>query len=84
MYNYQAEKTRLFSPEGMIIILKARDNAKRLLKSAGAFNGTKIFDDLSVPDTFFMMAVLDYLVELGDISELTESDVAGQDRIFIP
>jgi hypothetical protein len=82
-YVYTTERPWLFTEEGQVALIKTRDNAFRLLDSAGAFNGMKAFKDVSVGDTFRMMALLDRLVEMDDIREVAGPNVRGQDRIFV-
>lgn len=41
MYNYETEKTNIFTDEGQREFIKVRDEAKRLLKEAGAFSMLK-------------------------------------------
>lgn len=81
-YRYEDERPWLFTDEGQRCLLKVRDNAFKLCDTAGAFNGMKAFRDVHVGDTFKMMAILDRLVELQDIREITDN-VWGQNRVFV-
>jgi hypothetical protein len=80
MYNYQTEKPKIFTEQGQADFLKTRDSAEKLLSIAGAFNIMKV---LVTGDQWLAMAYIDRLVELGEIRELTDSNVRGQDRVFI-
>lgn len=80
-YNYETEKPWLFTDEGQRALLKSRDKVFVLLDSAGAFMSFLALD--GVADTFKAMAILDRLVELKDIVEITDKNVRGQDRVFI-
>jgi hypothetical protein len=82
-YAYATERPWLFTEDGQVCLLKARDEAFRLLKLAGAVNGMNALAHAGISDTFKMMAVLDRLVELGDIREITGPNVWGQDRVFV-
>jgi hypothetical protein len=82
-YSYATERPWVFTEVGQVALLKARDRAFELLTTAGAFNGMNTLRDVNAGDTFQMMAVLDRLVELGDIREVTASNVWGQDRVFV-
>lgn len=82
MYNYEAEKVNIFTDEGQRDFIKARDEAKRLLKEAGAFKMLKPLKGLT-GSSWTMMAYIDRMVELGEIREITNANVAGQDRIFV-
>ena len=68
-YNYQTERARLFTEEGQRDFLKVRDEAKRLLKIAGAFRQMEVLDVIS-GDSWFQIACVDRLVELGEIVEI--------------
>ena len=81
IYCYEEEKKWLFTDEGGRCLFKAVDKARKLLETAGAFKAFKALVDVSYSDSFKAMAILDRLVELGAIREVT-SGVKGQDRIF--
>ncbi len=82
MYDYKLEKPKLFTDEGQKAMIKTLVNAQKLLKDAGSFRIFNALENVDYPDTFFAMAILDRLVELGEIREVTSSKVKGQDRIF--
>ena len=83
-YYYENEKPWLFSDEGQRVLFSAWEKGKYLLGVAGAFNGMMLFagDGPRAGDTFKMMAILDRLVELKAIREVT-TEVRGQDRVFV-
>lgn len=83
MYSYQAVRPQLFSEEYQAAFIKVRDNAKQLLDQAGAFMSFKPFSGVSVGNTDIMLAMLDRMVELGDIREVTDANVWGQHRVFV-
>lgn len=83
MYSYQTERPRLFTEEAQVQLIKVRDNALRLLNQAGAFMCLRPFEGVSVGDSWLMLAMIDRLVELGDIREVTSADVCGQHRVFV-
>ena len=82
-YQYQAERPWLFTEEGQVALLKARNKALRLLDEAGAFMSFSALKGVDYPDTFRAMALLDRMVELGDIREVTGPNVMGQHRVFV-
>lgn len=82
-YVYQQERSKLFTEEGQASVIKALENARRLLDVAGAFMIFKALKDVSYGDTFTAMAILDRLVELGYLREVTGRDAMGQGRVFI-
>lgn len=81
-YSYRTERPWLFTEQGQICLLKARDQAFRLCDDAGAFVAFAALRKVDYGDTFKAMAILDRLVELGDIVEVTGAGAAGQDRVF--
>lgn len=81
-YNYKTEKQWLFTNEGMTCFTRGRDKALELQRIAGAWNGIKALRDCGAEDTFKMMAILDYMVEMGDVEELTPGNAMGQHRVF--
>ena len=78
-YDYSVERNAIFTESGQKDFLKLRDNADRLLEKAGAFKS----DNVLTGDCWFALACLDRLVELGEIVELTQESVRGQDRVYI-
>lgn len=82
MYNYSNEKHKIFTEDGQVLFLKIRDKINFLLKKAGAINMSSAISG-NTGNSWEMMACVDRLVELEEIREITESDVAGQNRIFV-
>jgi hypothetical protein len=65
----------------VIKVLKATYKASRI---AGAFNGYHVVSNtVGSGDRFYFMALLDRLVELKEIREVSGNNVCGQDRIFV-
>lgn len=84
MYNYQEQKAEIFKEENQQTFLAIRDNVHRLLKQSGAFTMANSADNLHLAgSTWTFMACVDRLVELGEIEEVPQKNVCGQDRIFI-
>lgn len=70
-YDYQAERSKLFTEKGQLDFLKVRDASKELLKIAGAFRQCELLNRAGLTgDSWFMIACVDRLVELGEIEEL--------------
>lgn len=82
-YRYEDERSWLFTRDGTECLIQARDNALRLLASAGAFALFAALKDVDYKDTFKGMAIIDYLVERGDIREVTPGGTWGQRRVFV-
>lgn len=76
-YNYQTEREGIFTAKGVKLLLTIRDKAKGLLAESGAFKSGVL------AGSWETLAVLDFLVEHGDIREITGPEVAGQDRVFV-
>ena len=81
MYNYQTEKSRIFTEDGQETFLKIRDKVQQLLKQSGAVMMQNVISGVT-GDSWLHLACVDRLVELKEIVEVTGSDVAGQYRIF--
>lgn len=82
-YSYQMERPWLFTENGQECLLKARDQAFKLLDEAGAFVAFSALKGVNYGDTWRALALLDRMVELKDIREVTPLGVAGQDRVFV-
>ncbi len=70
-YQYQQERPKLFTEEGQRDFLKVRDAAKELLEVAGAFRQSEVLQKAGIcGDSWFQIACVDRLVELGEIVEV--------------
>ena len=82
-YKYETEKAALFSESGAAILLAVRDEAMRLIASAGACTSGKAMGKAS-GSSWTMLAALDYLVERGELRRVTtRGATAGQDQVFV-
>lgn len=79
-YLYATERAEVFLEENQNTFLRIRDSARRLLDAAGAFQMGKV---IGVGSSWTNMACVDRLVELGELREVPQENVAGQHRIFI-
>jgi len=82
MYNYEAEKHKIFTERGSEEFTRVRDQALKLLDEAGAFKMLSATKGIT-GSSWTMMAYVDRLVETGEIREITGDNVAGQDRVFV-
>ena len=82
MYQYEMEKPALFTEHGSRTFLSIRDRTHRLLKEAGAVRMQEAMGGHS-GDSWFLLACVDRLVELGEIREITKNGVIGQHRVFV-
>ena len=80
-YDYEKEKPKIFTDEGQRDFIKVRDEALRLLEIAGAFEMFKVLKGIT-GDIWYMMALVDRIVELGEIKEVAKG-VVFNNRIFI-
>ena len=81
-YSYEKERAELFTEHGVETLTVIRDNAKRLLKEAGAFTAGHAFEK-AAGSSWTMLAALDYLVEKGEIVRVTEDGATwGQHQVF--
>ena len=82
MYEYQKEREKLFTEDGLKLLLKIRDKVKELLTEAGAFTMEKAISGQG-GSSWMCLACIDYLVEKEEIREVTAlGSCAGQNRIF--
>jgi len=81
MYDYQKLKPKLFTEELQVTFLRIRERAHKLIGESGAARMGKIIKGFG-GDVWELMACVDRLVELGEISEVAYGDVSGQNRIF--
>lgn len=82
MYSYEQERPRLFTDEGQRMFLKIRDRVKSLIRQAGAVRMQEAIRDC-IGSSWQMIACIERMVELGELVEITSSDVAGQYRVFV-
>jgi len=81
-YDYQKERAELFTEHGVETLTVIRDNAKLLLKAAGAFTAGHAFEK-ATGSSWTMLAALDYLVEKGEIVRVTrDGDTWGQHQVI--
>lgn len=82
MYNYQTEKSKIFTEDGQETFLKIRDKVQQLLKQSGAVMMENVTSGVS-GNSWLHLACVDRLVELKEIREITKENVAGQHRVFV-
>ena len=70
-YNYQRERRKLLTNEGQKALLRMSDEARRLLEEKPAFWIEELLGKASLRgDAWFQLALVDRLVELGEIKEV--------------
>jgi len=81
-YCYGVERSWLFTDDGQRCLMKARDQAGELLRTAGAFMSFAALKGVPYGDTWKALAILDRLVELGILREVTAGGRV-QDCVFV-
>lgn len=82
-YNYATHRAAIFTEEGQVVFLKVRDQAKQLLRTAGAFLAEDALRNIG-GDSWTQLACLDRLVELREIVEVANPCSSwGQHRLFV-
>ena len=83
-YKYEDFKEHTFTDEGQRQLLRMRDHCRSLLASSGAFRMDKAVSCNIASDAWTEMSLVDRLVELGEIYEISDPGAypAGQNRLF--
>ena len=81
-YDYNTERAAIFTDGGQRDFLKARDHVRECLKKSGAVRMTEAMSAVT-GDSWRSLAMIDRLVEIGELREITPAGVAGQDRVFV-
>lgn len=81
-YSYEVERPNLFTPDGVKLLISVRDNVQYLLRLAGAVRLQEAIGG-ATGDSWHMLAAIDYLVELGELREITAPGVPGQYRVLV-
>jgi hypothetical protein len=83
-YSYQIERPFVFTERGVKAVMESRTIIERCLAISGAVTMGVAMDN-SAGNSWSMMAVVDYLLEIGFIREVEQlHEPAGQHRIFMP
>lgn len=82
-YEYMKERSTLFTEEGQLMLLRVRDFVQKALQLSGAVTMGRAIGAAGTGDTWMMLACADRLVELGEIREIQQNDVAAQCRVFV-
>lgn len=82
-YDYQEQRSVIFSDVGQRMFLKIRDHTKELLAQAGAARCQEMMAGAGGGDSWNMLACIDRLVELGEIREISQERCTTQNRIFV-
>lgn len=83
-YDYATQRPRIFTEDGVALLLTIRDHARVLLDTAGAVQMNALIAHSS-GDAWDMLACVDFMCERDELVELTklQAGVAGQHRVFV-
>lgn len=76
---YQAERGRLWTESGAGYILEIQQSARHFIETSGAVLSSRLITG----DSFMSLNAMDYLEEQGYLRQVTGSEVAGQDRVYV-
>lgn len=86
-YSYEDQKAWVLSDPGQRVLIRAHDAARTILQAAGAVLGHKITSARavgpSVWDNWQMMALLERMVEIGDLTVVVQSTNGSMDCIYV-
>lgn len=81
-YSYRKLRPTVFTEDGTVALLKAKRIIERAIKAADCVAMGMLLTTRG--NTWESMAIVDYLVEIGEIQEIRqERTPAGQHRIFV-
>ena len=81
-YQYADLRPDLFAEQGVEALTHIRRNVENALRRSGAVRAQEAMSGV-VGDSWLALAALDYMVEKGEIREVTGPAVAAQHRVFV-
>lgn len=81
-YSYAEEKDKLFTDDGQRKFLMVRDRVHKLLEQTGAVRMDEAIRGFT-GDSWFLLACVDRMVEIGELREITHAGVPQQYRVFV-
>jgi hypothetical protein len=84
-YDYQKEKSNLFTEHGSVLFVKVRDRVKEMIAFSGAITMGRAMSlppGVGAADSWTLMACVDRMVELRELREVATNG-RGQDRVFV-
>lgn len=84
-YHYAEQKDTLFNEKGQVLFMKVRDRVKELLSQGKAFRMDSLLQHSwgTVADDWTLLACVDRMVELQELTECRYGECAGQHRVFM-
>lgn len=83
MYDYQKERSGIFTDEGQRLFLRIRDRIYSLVQTSGACTIERVLTSIS-GDTFQALACIDRLEEIGEIRILRDKIKSTSLWVIIP
>lgn len=84
MYDYETEKPKLFTEEGVELLRTVERTVRRHLALSGAVRAQEALEDARGGDDWLRIACLDYLAECGVIRQFGATEaVATQHRVYV-
>lgn len=81
-YSYEKEREDIFTESGQRMFLAIRDRSAHLLRTAGAARAQEMMAGQS-GSSWQMLACIDRMVELGELTEVSPAECWGQNRVFV-
>lgn len=81
-YDYATCRPELFTESGVEVLTAVRRNTEKALEVAGAVRAQEAISGTG-GDSWTQLAALDYMLEKGELREVTGPDVWGQHRVFV-
>jgi hypothetical protein len=82
-YSYKEVRPRLFTEDGTRQLISIRDSARKHLKASGAVRFQEAVRGAGGGESWTQLACFDYLVEIGELREITPDGAPGQHRVFV-
>lgn len=82
-YKYEEMRHKVFTEEGVAMLIKAREMVQRAISVSGAVMASNIIEVMGCGDSWVQLAVIDYLIESRVIREVTPPETWGQNRVFV-
>ena len=85
MYDYELEKPKIFTDDGIKILLRIRDGIHKHFETSCAIYLLDAINNFSASygGNWFHLACVDFLLEIGDIVEITREGIPTQSRILL-
>lgn len=84
MYKYEDHRAYSFTDEGQRDLLRVRDHIANILRLAGCIRNDCCYPaGLATSDSWTQMALVDRLVEIGDLRRIDYSPCAGQHQVYM-